>query len=236
MKPEPITLSTRSTCSSCPCSSCLNSSFGSPKIATPSCWNIGWYDSATPNAALRSTKNRPDSASTSRLVDEWYVPHCCAPKKPPTVLLMPGSSSSNMVPPVPTWLRSSSSIGAITAPVSILRSIGTADASAGSSAQSSATASSHLASRGSSLPFSPYTSSQNSPIVSDSAHANTAAVVLYAPDASFATHSSADSVRSAIWRWPAFALVAATSASRVHDFCLRTLRAGRAPRRVAIAA
>ena len=74
MKPEPITLSLRSTHSSC-LPSYLNTLAVSPNVAALSMLSIGRYDKQTPNAGHRSMMYSPGSLSESSLLDAVYLPH-----------------------------------------------------------------------------------------------------------------------------------------------------------------
>eukprot|EP00964_Phaeocystis_antarctica_P032284 scaffold18281_cov78-Phaeocystis_antarctica.AAC.2 len=219
MKPEPITFIVRSTCASCPSPSCVNTSATSPNSTVSSCRSIGRYESATPNAPHRCTTKRPLSVN-------------CRPPSLSPATHMPrrrneAASSSNValsrplrctLPPgaVSMWcMCSSSSSGASTAPVSIVRSAAGAESSSGNSAQPSSASRSCAASRATIPGASEYTASHS--VLSDLQHAAASVVggAAYAPASLSVAQPRARSVRSATCRWPAFAPVATTSASKV---------------------
>eukprot|EP00964_Phaeocystis_antarctica_P045552 scaffold26232_cov71-Phaeocystis_antarctica.AAC.2 len=114
------------------------------------------------------------------------------------------------------WCMCSSiSSGASTAPVSIVRSAAGAESSAGNSAQPSSASRSCVASRATIPGASEYTASHSASSDTRHAAASVAGGAAYAPASLSVTQPRARSVRSATCRWPAFAPVAATSASKV---------------------
>eukprot|EP00964_Phaeocystis_antarctica_P019107 scaffold10545_cov74-Phaeocystis_antarctica.AAC.3 len=110
---------------------------------------------------------------------------------------------------------SSSSSGASTAPVSIVRSAAGAESSAGNSAQPSSASRSCAASRVTIPGASEYTASHIASSDLQHAAASVAGGAAYTPTSLSVTQPRARSVRSATCRWPPFAPVAATSASKV---------------------
>eukprot|EP00964_Phaeocystis_antarctica_P070824 scaffold43133_cov84-Phaeocystis_antarctica.AAC.1 len=219
MKLEPITFIVRSTCASCPSPSCVNTLVTSPNNTVSSCCSIGWYESATPNAPHRCNTKRPLSVS-------------CRPPSLSPATHMPRrrndtASSSNVallrpfrctLPPgaVSMWCMCSSiSSDASTASVSIVRSAAGAELSAGNSAQPSSASRSCAASRATIPGASEYTASHSAPSAAQLAAASVAGGAAYAPTSLSVTQPRARSVRSATCKWPAFAPVAATSASKV---------------------
>eukprot|EP00964_Phaeocystis_antarctica_P070808 scaffold43126_cov71-Phaeocystis_antarctica.AAC.1 len=143
-------------------------------------------------------RRRNDTASSSNV----------ALSRPFRCTLPPGAVSM-------WYMCSSISSGASTAPVSIVRSAAGAESSVENSAQPSSASRSCAASRATIPGASEYTASHSAPSAAQHAAASVAGGAAYAPVPLSVTQLRARSVRSATCKWPAFAPVAATSASKV---------------------